>query len=162
MKRTFPTLALAAAAAVFATAAQARLPDEAWWQQGGATIGLHLQGGRFCGISAAPQGVWVLRGQVVDGRLVETDRLPARGGRAADAAADAATEALRDTDYFVQPTALVRRERSDERPRGEFAVLEPLPAAPSAALWLDMVWSCSRESEIEKLAESPSDANGGR
>lgn len=158
MKRTFLTLALATTAAAFATAAQAQLPDEAWWQQGDATIGLHVKGRHFCGISAAPQGVWVLRGQVVDGRLVETDRLPARGGRAAGAAA----EAPLDTDYFVQPTALVRRDRSDERPRGEFAVLEPLPSAPSAALWLDMVWSCSRESELEKLAESPRDADAGR
>lgn len=154
MKRTSLTLALATVAAAFATVAQAQVPDEAWWQQGDATIGLHVQGGRFCGISAVPQGVWVLRGQVVDGRLAETDRLPARGGRAA--------EVSLDTDYFVQPTALVRRDRSDDRPRGEFAVLRPLPAAPSAALWLDMVWSCSRESELEKLAGSPRDAAVGR
>lgn len=158
MKRTLLTLALATAAAAFATAAQARWPDEAWWQQGDATIGLHVEGRHFCGISAAPQGVWVLRGEVVDGRLVETDRLPARGARAAGTAG----ESPLDTDYFVQPTALVRRDRSDERPRGEFAVLEPVTAAPSAALWLDMVWSCSRESELEKLAESPRDADAGR
>ncbi len=156
MKRTFLTLALATAA--FAASAGAQSPDEAWWQQGDATLGLHVHGRRFCGISAAPQGVWVLRGRVVDGRLVETDRVPVRGGQAAAASANAP----QDTDYFVQPTALVRRDRSDDHPRGEFAVLQPLPAAPSATLWLDLVWGCSRESELEKLAESPRDADASR
>ena len=158
MKRSIPTLALATTLGAFAPAAIAQGPNEAWWQAGGATIGLHVQGRHFCGISAAPQGVWVLRGEVVDGRLVETDRLPARGERAAGAASDAP----RDTDYFMQPTALVRRDRSEARPRGEFALLEPLPAAPSATLWLDMVWSCSRESELDKLAEGERSVDAGR
>jgi hypothetical protein len=158
MKRTILTFALAVSAAAVAPAARAQLPDEAWWQQGEATLGLHVAGRSFCGISAAPQGVWVLRGRVVDGRLVETDRRMVR----ARSAAHEPAEPPEDTDYFVQPTALVQRDRSAGRPRGEFAVLEPLPAAPNSTLWLDMVWGCSRETELEKLAESPRGADGGR
>lgn len=158
MKRSIVTVSLAAITAAITTSTLAAGPEEGWWRVGEATVGLHVEGRAFCGVSAAPQGVWVVRGRVIDGRLVETDRLPARGGRAAGAAADATL----DTDYFVQPTALVRRDRSDERPRGAFAVLEPLPAAPNASLWLDMVWGCSRESDLEKLAESPRDVDAGR
>lgn len=158
MKRMLLSLALATTAAAFTSTAQARWPEESWWRAGDATIGLHVQGRHFCGISAAPQGTWVLRGRVVDGRLVESDRERMRGARPVGADAGAPS----DTDYFVQPTALVRRDRSDERPRGVFDVLEPLPDAPSATLWLDMVWSCSRESDLEKLAESPRGAEAGR
>lgn len=151
MKRSILTLSLVAITAAFSTHSHAAAPEEGWWRVGDATVGLHVDGRSFCGISAAPQGVWVLRGRVVDGRLVETDRLLARGA----GAAQDATEPFDATDYFVQPTSLVRRDRSAERPRGEFAVFEPLPAAPNASLWLDMVWGCSRDTEIEKLAESP-------
>lgn len=147
MKRTFLTLTLALSAAAFSSAASAQAPQEAWWQDRDTTLGLHLEGRSFCAISAAPQGTWVMRGRVIDGRLVETDRQLARG---AGAAANA--ELPEATDYFVQPTALVRRDRSADHPRGEFAVFEPLQAAPDATLWLDLVWGCSRETEIEKLA----------
>lgn len=148
MKRSILILSLAAMAAAFTTPSRAATPDEGWWRVGDATVGLHVEGRAFCGISAAPQGVWVLRGRVVDGRLVETDRVLARGAPAAPDAADP----FDSTDYFVQPTSLVRRDRSAERPRGEFAVFEPLQAAPNATLWLDMVWGCSREAEVEKIA----------
>lgn len=139
---------VAAVAAAVTTTTRAAAPDEGWWRVGESMVGLHVDGRAFCGISAAPQGVWVVRGRVVDGRLVETDRVLARG---APAAPDAA-EPFDSTDYFVQPASLVRRDRSAERPRGEFAVLEPLTAAPSATLWLYMVWGCSREAELEKVA----------
>lgn len=157
MKRTIPTLAMALSSAVFTTTAPAQSAHEAWWQEGEATLGLHVQGRSFCGISAAPQGVWVTRGRVVDGRLVETDRQRARGARTV-----ADGELPEATDYFVQPTALVRRERSAQQPRGDFALYEPLAAAPNATLWLDLVWACSRDTEIEKLAESPREGEGGR
>jgi hypothetical protein len=158
MKRSILTLCLAAMAAAASAPARAGLPEEGWWRVGEATLGLHVEGRAFCGISAAPQGVWVLRGRVVDGRLVETSRHVARPG----ASARAAGEPPDDTDYFVQTTAVVRRDRSAERPRGEFAVFEPLPAAPTSTLWLDMVWGCSRETELEKLAESPRSEGDGR
>lgn len=158
MKRWTLTLILAAMAAAFTATARAAGPDEGWWRVGEATVGLHVEGRGFCGISAAPQGVWVLRGRVIDGRLVETDRSLARGA----AMQSSRVEPPDETDYFVQPTALVRRDRSAERPRGEFAVFEPLAAAPNSTLWLDMVWGCSRETELEKLAESPRSAEAGR
>lgn len=158
MKPSTRILSLATLAAAFMAPAGAAMPEEGWWRVGDATVGLHVEGRAFCGISAAPQRVWVLRGRVVDGRLVETDRTLARGAKAAPGAA----EPIDATDYFVQPTALVRRDRSAERPRGEFAVFEPLPSAPNSTLWLDMVWGCSRETELEKLAESPRDADTGR
>lgn len=157
MKRTMLTLTLALSAAGFSAAASAQTPQEAWWQAGDTAVGLHLEGRSFCAISAAPQATWVIRGRLVDGRLVETDRLLARGARAA-----AGAELPEATDYFVQPTALVRRDRSAERPRGEFALYEPLAAAPTASLWLDLVWACSRDTEIEKLAESPRDEEARR
>lgn len=147
MKRTILTLSLALSAAAFSAGASARTPQEAWWQSGDTTVGLHLEADSFCAVSAAPQGTWVMRGRLLDGRLVETDRQRARG-----AAAAAGTEPPEATDYFVQPTALVRRERSAERPRGEFALYEPLAAAPNASVWLDLVWACSREADVEKLA----------
>lgn len=143
------TVSLASLAAAFAAPARAAGPDEGWWRVGDATVGLHVEGRDFCGITAAPQGVWVVRGRVVDGRLVETDRSLARG---APVQAATSAEPFDSTDYFVQPTALVRRDRSTERPRGEFAVFEPLAAAPDSTLWLDMVWGCSREADVEKLA----------
>lgn len=157
MKRTILTLALVLSGAAFPSLASAQTPSEAWWQGGDTTLGLHLEGRSFCAISAAPRGTWVMRGRLVDGRLVEADRQLARGLRMA-----ADTEPPEATDYFVQPTALVRRERSAERPRGEFALYEPLTAAPSASLWLDLVWACSRDTEIEKLAESPRDEEARR
>ncbi|TXC66637.1 hypothetical protein FSC37_14850 [Piscinibacter aquaticus] len=157
MKRTIFTLTLALSAAAVSTAASAQSPHEEWWQDGDTTLGLHLENRSFCAISAAPQGTWVMRGRLVDGRLVETDRQLARGRGAA-----AGTEPPEATDYFVQPTALVRRERSAEKPRGEFALFEPLAAAPSASVWLDLMWACSRDTEIEKIAESPRDDEARR
>lgn len=147
MKRTMLTLTLALSAVAFSAAALAQTPQEAWWRAGDTTVGLHLEGRSFCAVSAAPQATWVMRGRLVDGRLVQTDRQRARG-----AAPAAGAEPPEATDYFVQPTALVRRERSAERPRGEFALYEPLAAAPNASVWLDLVWACSRETEIERLA----------
>lgn len=144
------TLALAAMAAALSQPARAELPAEGWWRVGDATVGLHVEGRAFCGIAATPHHAWVLRGRVVDGRLVETSRTLARGDRhRLPAEAD---EPIAPTDYFVQPTSLVRRERSAGRRRGEFAVFEPLPAAPGPTLWLDMVWGCSAEAELEKVA----------
>ena len=149
MKTMIGTLALAAMAAAIGAPARAALPEEGWWRVGDAMLGLHVEGRAFCAISAAPQGVWVLRGRVVDGRLVETERMLARDAHSGHEA-DEPSEA---TDYFVQPTALVRRDRSAERPRGEFAVFEALPAAPNPTLWLEMAWGCSREAEVDKVAE---------
>lgn len=170
-------LALAAMVAALAPPARAALPEEGWWQLDGgkisvnditypmtATVGLHVDGQRFCGVAAfraTQENVWLLRGRVVDGRLVEDDSIPIRGPAVAFARDARLRAALRyappqpiaPTDYFVQPTALVRRDRSTEQPRGEFAVFEPLPAAPSTTLWLDMVWACSSEAEVEKLAQ---------
>lgn len=144
------TLSLAALSAALIAPARAALPEEGWWRVGAATVGLHVQGPAFCGISATQDGVWVLRGRVIDGRLVEDDRSLLRGVRQQPDAA----EPVDPTDYFVQPTSLVRRDRTSERPRGMFAHFEPLPAAPDSTLWLDMVWGCSREAEVEKLAAS--------
>lgn len=155
MKTVIRTLALAALAAALTQPVRAAMPEEGWWRVDGATVGLHVQGGAFCGISATPDSVWVLRGEVVDGRLVESSRTLAHGHR--HTVPPEAVEPIAPTDYFVQPTSLVRRDRSSERPRGEFAVFQPLAAAPNSTLWLDMVWGCSRDTEVEKIAEGNPD-----
>lgn len=157
MKTTSLTrsLALAVTAAAFTLGAQAATPAESWWRLGdgaqAATLGLAVEGSRFCGIvaeGAAQQQVWVLRGAVVDGRLVEHSRSVLRG--AAEAPAD--EEQADPTDFFLQPTAMVQRERSVQHPRGEFTLFEPLRAAPGTTLWLDMAWQCSAEQAVDRHA----------
>ena len=158
MKTTSLTrsLTLAVTAAAFTLGAQAATPAESWWRLGGdgaqaATLGLAVEGSRFCGIvaeGAAQQQVWVLRGAVVDGRLVEHSRSVLRG--AAEAQAD--EEQADPTDFFLQPTAMVQRERSVQHPRGEFTLFEPLHAAPGTTLWLDMAWQCSAEQAVDRHA----------
>lgn len=158
MKTTSLTrsLTLAVTAAAFTLGAQAATPAESWWRLGGdgaqaATLGLAVEGSRFCGIvaeGAAQQQVWVLRGAVVDGRLVEHSRSVLRG--AAEAQAD--EEQADPTDFFLQPTAMVQRERSVQHPRGEFTLFEPLRAAPGTTLWLDMAWQCSAEQAVDRHA----------
>lgn len=161
MKTTSLTRSLAlAVTAAFTLGAHASTaaatPAESWWQLGGAgapaaTLGLAVEGSRFCGIvaeGAAQQQVWVLRGAVVDGRLVEHSRSVLRG--AAEAQAD--EEQADPTDFFLQPTAMVQRERSVQHPRGEFTLFEPLRAAPGTTLWLDMAWQCSAEEAVDRHA----------
>lgn len=159
MKTTSLTRSLAlAVTAAFALGAHAATPAESWWQLGdgstpAATLGLAVEGGRFCGIvaDAAPQPrVWVLRGAVVDGRLVEHSRSTLRG--TADVPAD--EDQVDPTDFFIQPTAMVQRERSVQHPRGEFTLFEPLRAAPGTTLWLDMAWQCSAPEAVDKVAEA--------
>ena len=156
MKTTSLTRSLAlAVTAAFTLSAQAATPAESWWRLGhgaqAATLGLAVEGSRFCGIvaeGAAQQQVWVLRGAVVDGRLVEHSRSVLRG--AAEAPAD--EEQADPTDFFLQPTAMVQRERSLQHPRGEFTLFEPLRAAPGTTLWLDMAWQCSAEQAVDRHA----------
>ena len=168
MKTTSLTrsLALAAMAAAFTLGAQAAAPAESWWRLGGtgapaATLGLAVEGSRFCGIvaeGAAQPRVWVLRGAVVDGRLVEHSRSVLRG--AADLPSD--EERADPTDFFLQPTAMVQRERSVQHPRGEFTLFEPLRAAPGTTLWLDMAWQCSAEEAVDRhAAASAADGSPG-
>ena len=111
---------------------------ESWWRLGGdgapaATLGLAVEGSRFCGIvaeGAAQQQVWVLRGAVVDSRLVEHSRSVLRG------AADSPPTRNRPTDrLLLQPTAMVQRERSLQHPRGEFTLFEPLRGARHDCGW---------------------------
>ncbi len=152
------SLILAAAGAAFAFGAHAELPGESWWQIGGetapaATLGLTVEGGSFCAIAAtggAQERAWVLRGQVVDGRLVEHSRTALRG----PVDADTDDERVDPTDFFVQATAVVQRERNVQHPRGDFTLFGPLRSAPSGALWLDMAWHCSAEEAVDKVAEA--------
>ncbi len=161
MKTTSLTRSLAlAVTAAFTLGAHASTaaatPAESWWQLGGAgapaaTLGLAVEGSRFCGIVAegtAQPHVWVLRGAVVDGRLVEHSRSVLRG--APDLPAD--EDQADPTDFFLQPTAMVQRERSVQHPRGEFTLFEPLRAAPGTTLWLDMAWQCSAEEAVDRHA----------
>ena len=72
MKTTSLTRSLAlAVTAAFTLGAQAATPAESWWRLGdgaqAATLGLAVEGSRFCGIvaeGAAQQQVWVLRGEI--------------------------------------------------------------------------------------------------
>ena len=161
MKTMIRTLALAALAAALTPPARAALPEEGWWRLDGEALGMHVEGDSFCGIAAKQGSVWLLRGRVVDGRLVQQSRSAIRGPAAAPSRDGRLQQALRQsadpTDYFVLPTSLVSRERTAEQPRGEFAVFEPLTVAPSSTLWLDMVWGCSKEVEVEKVAEALQD-----
>lgn len=141
------TLALALAAGAFALPARAQLPEDSWWRQGDTTLGVHVAGTGFCAVGAAADAAWVVHGRVVDGRLVEDWREPLR--RSAGTTSVYVSED--ETDFFLQPTALVQRDRSEENPRGEFALFEPLPAAPSDRLWLDLAWHCA-DGPVDKTA----------
>ncbi|MBS0444169.1 MAG: hypothetical protein JSR38_19625 [Proteobacteria bacterium] len=153
--------------AAFTLGARAATPAESWWRLGdgagapAATLGLAVEGSSFCGIvaeGAAQPRVWVLRGAVVDGRLVEHSRSVLHG--AAEAQAD--EEQADPTDFFLQPTAMVQRERSVQHPRGEFTLFEPLRAAPGTTLWLDMAWQCSAEEAVDRhAAASAADGSPG-
>lgn len=152
------SLALAATAALFSLGAHAELPAESWWQGGDAaapsmTLGVTVERQNFCAVAvdgSASQRLWLLRGRVVDGRLVEDSRTVVRGS--ADAEVD--DEVLDPTDFFVQPTAMVQRDRDAQHPRGEFTLFEPLAAAPSPGLWLDLAWHCSAPEAVDKVAEA--------
>ena len=63
-------------------------------------------------------------------------------------------EVIDPTDFFVQPTAMVQRDRDARHPRGEFTLFEPLAAAPSPGLWLDLAWHCSAPEAVDKVAEA--------
>lgn len=146
------TLVLAAATALASLSAHAALPEESWWQQGDTTLGVQVEGPAFCAVAAqrsAPANAWIVRGEVVDGRLVEASRMPLRGPGAA--ALQAAT-AIDPPDFFVQPTAMVSRIRTSDSPRGDFTIYQPLTQAPSNALWLDLAWNCGGEVEVDKLS----------
>lgn len=150
------TLALATALASFA--ARAELPEESWWQRDGSTVGVHVQDQGFCAIAtepAAPGRLWLLRGGVVDGRLVEAERRPL--GRAASAAVpsasgDVTAQHLDPPDFFVQPTAMVGRERTAEAPRGSFTIYQPLDHAPDDSLWLSLAWHCGDPQQVDRMA----------
>lgn len=152
------SLALAATLAACSFGARAELPGESWWRMGGgaapaATMGVVVEGPSFCAVAAtgpAQGSVWILRGRVIDGRLVERSRTVLRGA----AEADDDEDAVDPTDFFVQPTAMVQRERSLQHPRGDFTLFEPLRAAPGNALWLDLAWHCSAEEAVDRLAEA--------
>lgn len=152
------TLTLALATALAAFGARADLPEESWWQRDGSTVGVHVQDQGFCAIAtepAAPDTLWLVRGEVVDGRLVESERRAL--GHAAPAAAptasnDAAAQRLDPPDFFVQPTAMVERERTTEAPRGSFAIYQPLGHAPSNTLWLSLAWHCGDPEQVDKMA----------
>lgn len=176
--KTFSIRALFAtsAAALTTLSAQAAPPEESWWQQDGGTLhvngqtyplsttmGVQVDGAAFCAVAAfrsMEENVWLVRGQVIDGRLVEASRTPIRGPAVAQVRDERRQQVLREmlpqrldpTDFFVQPTALVSRHRTTFAPRGSFAVYEPLPQAPSTSLWLDLAWHCGEEAEVDKLA----------
>ena len=170
------SLLVAAAAALMSLCAQAAPPEESWWQQDGGTlsaeghvyplgtiIGVQVDGAAFCAVAAfrsAQENVWLVRGTVIDGRLVEASRTPIRGPAVALAHDESRQQMLRELlpqrldppDFFVQPTALVSRHRTTFAPRGSFAVYQPATQAPSASLWLDLAWHCGEEAEVDKLA----------
>lgn len=152
------SLALAATAALFSLGARADMPAESWWQGADAatpavTIGMTVERQNFCAVAVdggASQRLWLLRGRVVDGRLVEDSRRMVRGSSEVEVDDDR----LDPTDFFVQPTAMVQRERDAQHPRGEFTLFEPLAAAPSPGLWLDLAWHCSAQDAVDKVAEA--------
>lgn len=149
------SLVATAALAACALGARAEPAGESWWRRDGAaataTMGVVVEGTNFCAIAAAgaaQDSVRILRGRVVDGRLVEHSRTVLRG--AADA--DAEDDAIDPTDFFLQSTAMVQRERNVQHPRGDFTLFEPLRSAPGSALWLDLAWHCSAERDVDKVA----------
>jgi hypothetical protein len=174
------SLAVTTALAACALGARAEAPDESesWWRLDNGsltvngttypmttTVGLSVDGDRFCGVSAfkgMDENVWIIRGRVLDGRLVEDSRTPVRGPVLQAQPAPPLPAALRErmphrldpTDFFVQTTAVVSRDRSSEHPRGVFAIYQPLHGAPNDALWLDMAWHCSAPEAVEKVAEA--------
>lgn len=176
--KTFPnrSLLVATAAVLTTLCAHAAPPEESWWQQDGGTlsvagrdyplvtmIGVQVDDDSFCAVSAfrsMEENVWLVRGMVVDGRLVEASRTPIRGPAVALARDEGRLQVLREllpqrldpTDFFVQPTALVSRHRTTFAPRGSFAVYRPVAQAPSTSLWLDLAWHCGEEAEVDKLA----------
>jgi hypothetical protein len=169
-------LFVAAAATLMTLSAHAAPPGESWWRQDGGTlsvagrdyplsttIGVQVDGAGFCAVTAfrsMEENVWLVRGQVVDGRLVEAGRTPIRGPAVVQARDEGHQQMLRELlpqrldppDFFVQPTALVSRHRTTFAPRGSFAVYEPVPPAPSTSLWLDLAWHCGEAAEVDKLA----------
>ncbi len=170
-------LLLALTTALCAFGARAQEAQESWWRLDNGsltvngttfpmttTVGLSVDGDHFCGVTAfraMDENVWVLRGHVVDGRLVEDSRTPVRGPilhaaptQMPDAVRALLPQRLDPTDFFVQPTAVVRRDRTNHHPRGVFAVYEPLRGAPNDALWLDMSWHCSAPEAVDKVAEA--------
>jgi hypothetical protein len=170
------SLLVAAAAALTTLCAQAAPPEESWWQEDSGTlsvnsrvyplstvIGVQVDDAAFCAVAAfrsMDENVWLVRGQVIDGRLVEASRTPIRGPAVAQADDEGRRQMLRELlpqrldppDFFVQPTALVSRHRTTFAPRGSFGVYQPLPQAPSASLWLDLAWHCGEQAEVDKLA----------
>jgi hypothetical protein len=170
------SLLVAAAAALTTLCAQAAPPEESWWQEDHGTlsvnsrdypmstvIGVQVDDAAFCAVSAfrsMDENVWLVRGQIVDGRLVEASRTPIRGPAVAQARDERRQQMLHElrpqrldpTDFFVQPNALVSRHRTTHAPRGSFSVYQPLPQAPSTSLWLDLAWHCGEEAEVDKLA----------
>lgn len=176
--KTFPNRSLlaAAAAALTTLCAQAAPPGESWWRQDGGTqsagsrahpistiIGVQVDGAAFCAVAAfrsTQENVWLLRGKVVDSRLVEASRTPIRGPAVVQARDEDRQRMLRELlpqsldppDFFVQPTALVSRHRTTFAPRGSFAVYQPVAQPPSTSLWLDLAWHCGEEAEVDKLA----------
>lgn len=178
--KTFTKRSLVAAAATALTTlcAQAAPPEESWWQEDHGTLsvnsrvyplstvfGVQVDDAAFCAVAAfrsMEENVWLVRGRVVDGRLVEVGRTPIRGPAVALARDEARRQVLHQLlpqrldppDFFVQPTALVSRHRTTQAPRGSFAVYAPLPQAPSTSLWLDLAWHCGERAEVDKLAAS--------
>lgn len=170
------SLLVAATAALTTLCAQAAPPEESWWQQDGGslhvnghsyplrtTMGVQVGDAAFCAVAAfrsMDENVWLVRGKVVDGRLVEASRTPIRGPVVTQAPHEPLPQRLRDLlpqrldppDFFVQPTAMVSRHRTTFAPRGSFAVYEPLAQAPSSSLWLDLAWHCGDEAQVDKLA----------
>ncbi|WP_341888821.1 hypothetical protein [Variovorax sp. YR752] len=183
--KTFPnrSLLVAAAAALMSLCAQAAPAEESWWQQDDGTlgadgraipistiIGVQVDGAAFCAVAAflsAQENVWLVRGQVIDGRLVEASRTPIRGPAVALARDDVHQQVLRELlpkrldppDFFLQPTALVSRHRTTFAPRGSFAVYQPAAQAPSASLWLDLAWHCGGEAEVDRMAATARSAD---
>lgn len=155
---TIRTLALAAATALASLSAHAGPPGESWWQLDGGTIGLHVEAGSFCAVAADPaarQQGWILHGQVIDGRLVEAGRRPIERPASAllhDTQRETLPQRLAPPDFFIQPTALVSRDRTTEAPRGYFEIYRPLAQAPSSSQWLALAWHCGEEAEVDKLA----------
>ncbi|MFT3953308.1 MAG: hypothetical protein QM722_02535 [Piscinibacter sp.] len=150
---TLRSLTLAVATVLASLAAHAALPEESWWQRDGDTLGLHVQEQGFCAIStdhAVPATLWIVRGELVDGRLVEASRKPL--GAAPVASLETPTQRLDPPDFFVQPTAMVSRERTTDTPRGSFAIYQPLSHAPSDSLWLSLAWHCGDAEQVDKMA----------
>lgn len=155
MKTILPirSLTLAAATALASLAAHAGLPEESWWQRDGDTLGLHVQEQGFCAVatdSATPATLWLVRGEVVDGRLVEASRKPLGGAPAVSH--ETTPQRLDPPDFFVQSTAMVSRERTTETPRGSFAIYQPLHRAPSDSLWLTLSWHCGDPEQVDRMA----------